>query len=73
MIQACPDFAILGPGQDAIEAGKGRERSRDEEDVAASAFDSFCEAVDRRRSPNLQDRDGLWELLLTITERKAVD
>lgn len=53
--------------------GATPRRAYDEEDVATSAFESFCEAVDRGRLPNLKDRDGLWGLLLTITERKAVD
>lgn len=53
--------------------GATPRRAYDEEDVATSAFASFCDAVDRGRFPNLQDRDGLWGLLLTITERKAVD
>jgi DNA-directed RNA polymerase specialized sigma24 family protein len=48
-------------------------RAADEEDVALSAFKSFCRAVEGGRYPNLFDRDGLWALLVTITARKAVD
>jgi DNA-directed RNA polymerase specialized sigma24 family protein len=48
-------------------------RAADEEDVALSAFKSFCRAVQGGRYPDLFDRDGLWALLMTITARKAVD
>lgn len=48
-------------------------RMADEEDVALSAFDSFCRAARRGRFPDLADRDGLWRLLLEMTARKAVD
>jgi DNA-directed RNA polymerase specialized sigma24 family protein len=43
----------------------------DEEDVAPSAFDSFCRAAAAGRFPRLHDRDGLWRLLVTLTLRKA--
>jgi DNA-directed RNA polymerase specialized sigma24 family protein len=43
----------------------------DEEDVALSAFDSFCRAAAARRFPRLDDRDDLWVLLLLLTDRKA--
>jgi DNA-directed RNA polymerase specialized sigma24 family protein len=46
-------------------------RAADEEDVALSAFDSFCRAAERGQFPRLRDRDDLWRLLLTITSRKA--
>lgn len=48
-------------------------RVADEEDVALSAFDSFCRAVAQRRFPQLGDRNDLWRLLVTITARKAAD
>src|SRR5919206_1363508 len=48
-------------------------RAADEEDVALSAFDSFCRGLERGRFPQLQDRDDLWRLLVVITARKAVD
>lgn len=50
-----------------------RRGAADEEDVALSAFNSFCRAVAEDRFPQLADRDGLWRLLVTIAERKAVD
>jgi DNA-directed RNA polymerase specialized sigma24 family protein len=46
-------------------------RAADEEDVALSAFDSFCRHAERGRFPQLADRDGLWRLLVVITARKA--
>lgn len=50
-----------------------RRAAADEEDVALSAFNSFCRAVEGGRFPQLLDRDGLWRLLVTLTERKAID
>ena len=46
-------------------------RAADEEDVALSAFDSFCRGAERGRFPDLADRDGLWRLLVVMTARKA--
>jgi DNA-directed RNA polymerase specialized sigma24 family protein len=48
-----------------------RRRAADEEDVALSAFDSFCRNAEGGRFPQLQDRDSLWRLLVVITARKA--
>jgi DNA-directed RNA polymerase specialized sigma24 family protein len=48
-------------------------RSFDEEDVALSAFQSFCDRAGRGQFPQLSDRDDLWRLLATITVRKALD
>jgi hypothetical protein len=46
-------------------------RAADEEDVALSAFDSFCRGAERGQYPDLQGRDGLWRLLVTLTVRKS--
>jgi DNA-directed RNA polymerase specialized sigma24 family protein len=46
-------------------------RAFDEEDVALSAFKSFCAGVEQGRFPRLSDRDDLWRLLVVITARKA--
>jgi DNA-directed RNA polymerase specialized sigma24 family protein len=43
----------------------------DEEDVALSAFDSFCRSAQGGRFPQLGDRDDLWRLLVLLTARKA--
>jgi DNA-directed RNA polymerase specialized sigma24 family protein len=48
-------------------------RIADEEDVALSAFDSFCRGAEQGRFPQLQDRNNLWPLLVLITARKAAD
>jgi DNA-directed RNA polymerase specialized sigma24 family protein len=46
-------------------------RAADEEDVALSAFASFCRGVERGRFPQLEDREDLWKLLVVLTARKA--
>jgi DNA-directed RNA polymerase specialized sigma24 family protein len=46
-------------------------QAADEEDVALSAFDSFCRHAADGRFPDLLDRDGLWRLLMVLTARKA--
>jgi DNA-directed RNA polymerase specialized sigma24 family protein len=43
----------------------------DEEDVALSAFDSFCRGAEQGRFPQLADRDSLWSHLFIYTVRKA--
>jgi DNA-directed RNA polymerase specialized sigma24 family protein len=48
-------------------------RAADEEDVALSAFDSFCRRAERGQFARLDDRDDLWQVLVMLTERKAVD
>lgn len=48
-------------------------RAADEEDVALSAFDSFCRCIEHGQFGELVNRDSLWPLLVTITLRKAQD
>jgi DNA-directed RNA polymerase specialized sigma24 family protein len=48
-------------------------RAADEEDVALSAFDSFVRGAQEGRFPRLEDRDDLWQILVLITTRKAID
>lgn len=48
-------------------------RMADEEDVALSAFHSFCQGAEKGRFPRLEDRSDLWQLLVMITARKAAD
>lgn len=48
-------------------------RAADEEDVALSAFDSFCRDAASGRLPRLDDRDDLWRVLLLVTGQKALD
>ena len=48
-------------------------RLADEEDVAISAFNSFCAGARCARFPLLSDRNSLWALLMAITAHKAAD
>jgi DNA-directed RNA polymerase specialized sigma24 family protein len=48
-------------------------RAADEEDVALSAFKSFCRAAEEGRFPRLEDRDDLWQLLIVLSDRKACE
>jgi DNA-directed RNA polymerase specialized sigma24 family protein len=51
---------------------RGRSRrTADGEDVALSAFHSFCQASAAGAFPRLESRDDLWRILVTITARKA--
>lgn len=45
----------------------------DEEDVALSAFKSFCLGAKDGKFPQLMDRDTLWPLLVAIVSNKSVD
>ena len=53
--------------------GGAPRRAADEEDVALSAMNSFFDAAQQGRFPNLSDRDDLWRLLLRMTSRRATD
>ncbi|MGE0760402.1 MAG: ECF-type sigma factor [Pirellulaceae bacterium] len=46
-------------------------RVADEEDVALCALQSFLMGAAQGKFPQLDDRDDLWKVLVTITERKA--
>jgi hypothetical protein len=45
----------------------------DEEDVAAAAFHSFFRAIGTLSFQQLDDRSDLWQILVTLTCRKAVN
>jgi DNA-directed RNA polymerase specialized sigma24 family protein len=45
----------------------------DPEDLALSAFKSFCLAAEQQRFPRLEDRDDLWQILVMLTQRKAAN
>ena len=47
-------------------------RAIDEEDVALSAFQSFCDRARKGQFPELANRDDLWRVLFAITVRKAI-
>ncbi len=41
----------------------------DAEDIALSAFHSFCRGVENKKFPALSDSHGLWRLLVSIKEK----
>jgi RNA polymerase sigma factor (sigma-70 family) len=49
------------------------KRVVDEEDVVVSAFETFFRRTQEGQFPQLDDRDDLWQLLVAITERKAIN
>ena len=48
-------------------------RMADEEDVALSAFKSFCRGTKDGRFPHLHEHEDPWPLLLALTRHKAID
>lgn len=46
-------------------------RQLDEEDIVVDAMNSLFAGVQAGRFPDLNDRNDLWKILLTITARKA--
>ena len=50
-----------------------KRRIADEEDIALTAFDSFCRGVRKGHFPRLTGRNDLWQVLVMVTARKAVD
>lgn len=45
----------------------------DEEDVALSAFNSFCRGAAAGRFPHLNGRDDLWQILIVLAARKSIN
>ena len=41
--------------------------------MALSAFESFYQRAEGGQFPQLNDRDDLWQLLVVVTVRKAID
>ena len=62
---ACAARARLGDGMAMCGAG-------DQEDIALSAFFSFCQRVEHGHFADLQDRQELWRVLVVIARRKAI-
>jgi DNA-directed RNA polymerase specialized sigma24 family protein len=48
-------------------------KAADEEDVALSAFNSVCRGAADGRFPRLNDSHDLWQLLVLLTDRKALN
>jgi len=51
--------------------GTAAKRVADEEDMALSAFASFCRGVEAGRFPRLEDRSDLRNVLLLLVARKS--
>lgn len=51
---------------------KSPVRGTDAEDIALSAFASFCRGVERRQFPALEGRYDLWRLLVSIAIHKLL-
>jgi RNA polymerase sigma factor (sigma-70 family) len=64
---------LVGLARDKLRQRGLRVAVADEEDVALSAFDSFCRGAEQGRFPRLDDRDDLWQLLVVIASRKVSD
>ena len=47
-------------------------RVADEEDVVLSAFKGFLRGVEEGRFAQFDDREDLWQVLVVLTERKAI-
>lgn len=62
---------LVGYARDRLHAVS--RAAADEEDVALSAFDSFCRGAAAGRFPRLNGRGDLWQILIVIAARKAVD
>jgi DNA-directed RNA polymerase specialized sigma24 family protein len=50
-----------------------KRAAADEEDVALSAFKSFCLGAQNGKFTRLEDRTNLWPLLVAITVNKSID
>lgn len=53
--------------------GGSSRRVSDEEDIALTAFQSLCAGVAEGRFDRLENRDDLWQVLVALASRKAVD
>jgi RNA polymerase sigma factor (sigma-70 family) len=64
---------LVALARERLRAVLPRRAAGDEEDVALSAFASFVRAAEAGRFPRLGDRDDLWQVLIVVTARKAID
>lgn len=53
--------------------GSASRRVADEEDIALTAFHSLCNGAAAGRFERLESRDDLWQILVALASRKAVD
>jgi RNA polymerase sigma factor (sigma-70 family) len=61
---------LVGLARSQLQGLRGKTAA-DAEDVALSAFESFCRNAQNGVFPRLDDRDDLWQVLLVLTIRKA--
>ena len=52
--------------------GPAPKTAADEEDVAVTAFVELLQGVREERFSQLNDRNDLWQVLIMLTERKAI-
>src|SRR5262245_1543413 len=64
---------LVNLARDKLQGLGCRRIIEDEEDAALSAFDSFCRGAEKGKFPQLTDRQDLWQLLVVVTARKAID
>jgi RNA polymerase sigma factor (sigma-70 family) len=50
-----------------------RRRASDEEDVAHAALEDLFQGIRHGRFARLDDKQDLWQLLVMLTERRAID
>jgi hypothetical protein len=53
--------------------GKTPRRTADEDDLANSVFAGALLGIKAGRFPQINDRHDLWQVLVLLTERKAID
>lgn len=53
--------------------GNASRRVADEEDVALAVFQELCDGAHRGRFKRLTDRNDLWQVMVMITRKKAID
>lgn len=53
--------------------GASSKKVADKEDVAIIAFEQFCDGAKKGRFPKLNDRDDLWQILVMLVGRRAID
>jgi RNA polymerase sigma factor (sigma-70 family) len=52
--------------------GSASRSTADEEDVAVSAFETLLRGIRHDRYAQLNDRHDLWQILVMLTERRAI-
>ncbi len=66
-------FALVERARSKLRALRSSTATKDEEDVASSAFHLLYQGLREGRFPRVEDRDDLWRLLVHLAACKAVD